>query len=225
MADKGEGKRRTANLGARHFRDQPLAELCVEDALKSGAERSAKLKDSEFVDTSLRFCIHGLRDWLTVFVENNPSTSLHSFIRDASWHWASFCEADDMLVTLVKEYCALRRAITENTAYPDLLDKMRETPDIMRFGRVRGWPFRVAIPREPYGVINETSTVLSLSFSKFYQVGLAWSLSTNKAGLYGPWVSGFVKPLMDNVMLIAEAKIKILQETRVVLEFLMKNPR
>jgi hypothetical protein len=216
---------RKANLSASSFRDIPLCELCLEEALGIGKERTTKLKDSELAVTSIRFCVPGLRDWMSAYCDSYASMSLSAFMRDISWHWSSFCATNEPMVDLVKEYRALQRVITEKTAYTDLMEKARITPDAVRFGKTYSTPFTVFVPHEVAQIVNNVGHVLDIPFSRLFQVGLAWSLSTNRMGLYNPWVEGVAKPLTGSVMHTVTIKRKVLEETRIVLEYLLENPR
>jgi len=208
-------EKRSANLSPKSFRETPLCELCFEDALKAGSTRSEKVKPADFTETSIRFCVDGLRDWYSSFVKSYCDCSLRTAIRDISWQWASFCENNTSLVNVRGEFLRLRQEITEKTAYTDLVERMRQQVNIKEFDRTgSAYPCNIDLPTEAAGIISETGEALGINFSRFLQVGLAWSLSTNRQGLYTGWVEAIQKPLFTAVMVWAERKVKDLEEVR-----------
>jgi hypothetical protein len=216
---------RTACLSPDSFHETPLAELPLEEALKIGASRSAKLKSEELADTSIRFCVEGLRDWLSAYANDCCGISLYSLVRDMSWHWASYCTTNSQITDLRKDLFSLRREIVEKTAYTDLAARLREAPRVKLFGRGERFPHNFLLPREAIGMIREAGELLDVPFSRFFQVGLAWSLSTNQAGLYTDWVEEVVKPLIREVQSVAMRKVHAMDETRIILAYLFANPR
>lgn len=204
-------------IGLSSFKDVPLCELTMEEALKSGIKKSADLKQADFLDTSIRFCVPGLRDWYSSYVHNYCDMALYSVFRNIVWQWASFCETDTTFKKVRDEFNALQRGIVESTTYTDLADKMRDVVRIKEFSYGSRIPFNVSLPREAVGIISQSSNALSIPFNSFLQVGYAWSLSTNRNGLYKPWVTSYVKPLLDSVMAHAEDQIVRLGEIRTIL--------
>ncbi|MGR3295993.1 MAG: hypothetical protein ACUZ8A_07190 [Candidatus Bathyanammoxibius sp.] len=202
------------NLNPSSFRDTPLAELCLEDALKAGANRSSNLKPSEFKETSIRFCVEGLRDWYTAYVDDYCNCSLFQVIRDISWHWASYCETSEAMTLARTEFADLRREIAEKTAYVDLMDRMKKTTRIPEFVARGRTPYNLVLPTEVIGVVGRTGTALGIPFYGFFQVGLAWSLSTNRQGLYPAWVAEKFTPLFASVTKCMNTKVEELAEIR-----------
>jgi hypothetical protein len=205
------------NLNPKSFRDVPLAELCLEDALKAGARRSEALKPTDFKETSIRFCIDGLQHWLRTYSEDYCDRSLFYVVRDLIWHWASFCESNATLTEVRKSYVALRRDIVENSSYVDLVDRLQKGNRVKEFG-FGAPPFNVLLPMEAYGVISRCGEAIGISFSKFVQVGLAWSLSTNNKGLYTDWINDVFVPLFTEVTTMASKRADTIDEIRGTLE-------
>ncbi len=207
----------TVGISLNAFKDTPLAELCFDDALKIGAHKSEKTKATDFSETSIRFCVEGLQIWFSSYVRSYCDCSFHAAVRDISWHWASFCETDPTMVKLRTVFDTLQQQIIENTAYVDLAERMRERVHVREFGMAGRRPYGVVLPMEAVGVINQTGEALGIGFSKFFQVGLGWSLSTNRQGMYKEWVTEVYSPLLDTVLTWAEEKIKDLEEIEVTL--------
>jgi len=206
------------DINPKSFRDTPLAELCFEDALKAGTKKSDKLKSSDFKETSIRFCIDGLRDWYSAYVDDYLDGSLYNVIRDISWHWASFCETDTTLVRARTEFTKLRKEITEKTAYTDLVERMKQSARIREFGYVGRNPYHVSLPLEVVGIVGRTGAAIGLPFSKFFQVGMGWSLSTNRQGLYATWLDEVFSPLFISMLSWSGKKIDDLAEVRAILQ-------
>ncbi len=200
--------------------EESLCDLCFEDALKIGCAKSEKLKPQDLKETSIRFCVDGLYKWYKSYSKHYRSGSVFAMVRDASWYWASFCETDDILTALVKEYYSLLKDITEDTSYTDLAERMDEAGRVEKIGR-RGYPFSVAIPMETHGVISDCAVALGVPFSLFFQIGLGKALSVNRQGLYSAWVKGKFQPLFDEVMMRAEKRLKSFSEIRNNMEFKM----
>tara|TARA_Y100000310_G_scaffold20472_1_gene19885 strand:+ start:703 stop:1149 length:447 start_codon:yes stop_codon:yes gene_type:complete len=127
-------------------------------------------------------------------------------LRDISWQWASFCETNEILVNVTREYFSLLRDLTENYAYIDLEDKMDIGKKIKEIG-YRSRPIHIIIPRETHGVITDCSVAIGTTFSMFYQVGLGWSMAQNSRQLYGFWSESVFQPLFDEVMAQAEKRL------------------
>ena len=209
----------TVNLNPKSFQDTPLAELCFEEALKVGVRRSADLKQADFRETSIRFCVDGLRDWYAAYVDSYGGGSLYSVLQNIGWHWASFCETDATLTEVRTEFIKLRKEITEKTAYTDLTERMKQSAKIKEFGYGGRSPFNISLPREVIGIVGRTGASLGIPFSKFFQIGLGWSLSTNQQGLYKGWTDVVFGPLFGSVMSLANGRIKDFAEIRAVLLF------
>ena len=208
------------SLNPKTFRDTPICELCFEDALKSGAAKTEKLKPGDLKETSIRFCIEGLRDWYSAYVDDYlGSSSLYAVIRDISWHWASHCENNDTLIAVRSEFVGLRREIAEQTSYTDLMERMKQSTRIKEFGYAARRPVTISLPSQAVGVISRTSESMGIPFSRFLQVGMGWSLSTNRNGLYQGWVHDIFTPLFDSVQARAAERAGNLAEIRVVLKY------
>ena len=192
MADK------SVKLSTTSFREVPLCELCLEDALKAGAAKNERLKPEEFHETSIRFCVDGLGGWLETYADAYYDGVLHRLLRDVSWQWASYCETNVSILKLRADLAELRFVISE-TNYTQLMDKLTSTQWRMKELGYSKKPINIHLPAAPYSVISHSATRLDISFSKFFQVGLAWSLSTNSMGLYASWVSGTVTPLLASL--------------------------
>lgn len=206
------------NLNPKNFKDTPLCDLCFEDALKTGAEKSGNLSQQDFKETSIRFCVDGLYKWYKSYAKHYGDTSVFVMVRDASWYWASFCGTDDVMVGLVKEYYSLLKDITEETYYTDLADRMDEAVRVKEFGNV-GQHFTLSIPLTCHGVIGDCATALGMSFSSFYQLGLGKALSSNKNELYSKWADWVVRPLFDEVMEKANLRLENFLEVRNTLNY------
>lgn len=212
------------SVNPKTFKEQPLCELCFEDALRIGESRGGKLRAQEFKETSIRFCVDGLRDWLTTFADDRAGSSLYAVIRDGIWHWASFCETDPVLVTARKEFVRLRREIAEETSYTDVMERLKQPASIL-FGRASRRSINVALPMEAVGVVSRTGEALGIYFSKFVQVGLAWSLAHNRDRLYASWASEVFDPLFRSVMSWAAEKIADLGEVRAIIAYRYNTKR
>ena len=210
MADK------SVKLSTSSFRDIPLCELCLEDALKAGAAKSEKLKEQDFQPTSLRFCVDGLYKCLRSYARKH-GTSVFAMTRDLSWYWASFCSTDETLALLVSEYYSLLDDIAENTDYTDLSERMDEAKKIEKVGRSKHH-YALSIPRVCHGIMSDCAEVLGVPLFIFYQLGLAKALTVNQEGLYATWAKSIVSPLYEEVMGKAAQRLDTLQETRDTLE-------
>jgi len=209
---------RGVNLNPRTFQDTPFCELCFEDALEVGRKKSEALKQQDFKETSIRFCVDGLYKWYKSFAKQHGKSSVFTMIRDASWWWASFCGTDPILTKLVREYYDLLKDITENTDYTDLAERMDETFRTKEIGR-GGKPFNILVPFECHGVIADCAVAVGMPFAIFYQLGLAKALATNRGSLFPKWVSSKVDPLFGEVMAYAKSRIKIFDRIRNEIEF------
>jgi len=204
---------KSVKLSTTSFRDAPICELCLEDALKAGAAKSEKLKPQDFKETSMRFCVDGLHKCLKSFSKHYTEVSLFGVIRDLSWYWASFCSTDEVLVGLVREYYALIKNLTEDTDFTDLYDRADEPLRVKEIGR-SGYPFNVSVPAGTYGCIQDCAVALGTSFSVFYQVGIARALSSDSQGRYSTWSATKFVPLFDEFMQRAKARLVGLEELR-----------
>ena len=205
-------------LSTSSFRDTPLVELCMEDALALGKARLKGMNPEDFRDTSIRFCIDGLYDWLTIYVDKYCNGSLFKTISALSWHWESFCDTDATLLKLRAGFSETRHEIAENTSYVDLMDSLHQGPRHKEFGYVSRHPTLIRVPSSVVRVVGHTSSALGMSFSRFFQVGLAWSLSTNREGLYSAWVTAVFTPLFTSLMDYAKQRLNTLEEVRILLE-------
>lgn len=207
---------KAVKLSTTSFRNTPLAELCMEDALKMGAAKLGNLKPEEIKETSIRFCVDGLRDWLMTYVDDYCDGSFSGVISALSWHWASFCETNDMLLKVRADFSELRHEIAEGTGYVDLMDRLKQSPRIKEFGYTHR-PIHVRVPVRVVNTVGHMSSALGLNFSKLFQVGLGWSLSTNRDGLYAAWLAEVFDPLFRSLMAHAEWKVGDMEEVRAVL--------
>lgn len=213
---------KSVKLSTSSFRDTPICELCLEDALKAGAAKTEKLKSQEFKETSIRFCVDGLYKWYRSFAKHYGEVSVFGMIRDLSWYWASFCTVDETMTGLVGEYYTLLKDITENTSFTDLADRMDEILRVEKVGRSK-YPFSIVIPQGAWSAIQDCAVALGTSFSTFYQVGLARALSTNSQGLYAAWsVEKFI-PLFDEFDRRSKARLAGLKEIRKVMELRLEE--
>jgi hypothetical protein len=206
------------NLNPKAFQDTPLADLCLEDALKAGFRKSENLKPTDFRETSIRFCINGLRNWLSRYAKDYGDRPFFYTIQDVSWHWASFCKVNSVLVNVCKEYATLSREIVESSSYTDLVERLQQPTWFEKFGHGSRTPCNIVLPLEVLGVIGETGEAIGLPFSKFFQVGLAWSLSMNKQGLYSEWTKDVFTPLFNEIMEAAKKRVTVLHEVRIIFE-------
>ena len=212
MADK------PIKLSTSSFRDVPICELCLEDALKAGATKSEKLKPQDFQETSIRFCVDGLLDWYATYADDYLGGYLRTVIRDVSWQWASFCETDPTLVSARVNFAKLRTEIAEQSAYVDLMKRIKASIRIKEFG-YSDRPFNLSLPTPAVGVIAKTGSALGIQFRRFFQVGLGWSLSTNSRGLYADWLASIHLPLFNAVMGWAAEKAEDLEEVRGIIRY------
>ena len=189
---------KSVKLSTSSFRDIPICELCLEDALNAGAAKSEKLKPDDFSETSIRFCIGGLEGMLILYSDEHYNNSLRRLLRDASWQWASRCEMDQDMLRVRAELSDLRHILSE-TNYVHLMDELTLTQWRLKELGYAKRPTNVHLPNGSYGIINRSATALGISFSRFFQIGLAWSLSTNGMGLYSPWIKGTVDPIMSEL--------------------------
>ncbi len=195
------------NLNPKMFQDAPLCDLCFEDVLREGSRKSAGLKPQDFKETSIRFCVDGLYKWYKSYARHYSRTSVFMMIRDASWWWSSFCGTNDTLTSLVKEYYALLKTITEETDYADLADKMDDASRLEKVGKSKSH-LSITVPLEAHGIIGDCSVALGVPFSQFYQLGLGRALASNQQGLYSAWVESKVNPLFDEVMARAVSRLE-----------------
>lgn len=209
---------RTVNINPKSFREIPLCELCFEDALKVGSARNKELSSGDFQETSIRFCVDGLLKWSYAYSEDYYEGSLFNLVRDGCWQWASFCGTDETMVQVAKQYHDLLREITDKTSYTDLADKLDDAVRVRSFG-FRSRPFNVTIPRKVVGVVGKCGAAVGLPFSLFFNVGMAWSLSTNRDGKYSAWVSDVFTPLFAELMASAESRIHHFCEIKNTLDF------
>ncbi len=187
------------------FVNESLCDLCFEDALKIGSAKSSGLQASDFNVTSFRPCVDGLIKRYKAFSRQYKS-SVFALLRDASWYWASFCETNDVLACVSKEYFTLLRDLTENYNYTDLEDKLDAGKKVKEVG-YRTRPINIVIPREVHGVIADCGASIGVPFSLFYQVGLGWAVTRNNRELYKSWSDEVFQPLFDEVMGRAEKRL------------------
>lgn len=204
-------------LSSASFREIPLAELCMEDALKLGAAKLKNLKPEEVKETSIRFCVDGLHDWLMTYVDDYCDGSFSGVISALSWHWASFCETSETLLKVRADFSELRHEIAEGTSYVDLMERLKQAPRIKEFGYARR-PLNVRVPVRVISIVGHMSTALGVNFSKLFQVGLGWSLSTNREGLYAVWIAEVFNPLFGALMDHAKWKIGDMVEVQAILK-------
>lgn len=216
MADK------SVKLSTSSFRDVPICEMCLEDALKAGAAKSAQLKPTDFNATSMRFRVDGLYDWLWSFAKHYSNSSLFGVIRDLSWYWASFCATDETMTELVSEYHALLKDMTESSDFTDFVSDMREPLRVEKVGHAE-YPVTVHIPFAAFGIIQECAMILGTSFPLFYQVGLAKALASDSQGRYSGWAATRFVPLFDEFMGRAKARLRRLKELRKFMEFRLRE--
>ena len=195
------------NLNPKTFQDTPLCDLCFEDALREGSRKSAALKPQDFKETSIRFCVDGLYKWYKSYARHYGRASVFTMIRDTSWWWSSFCGTNDTLTSLVKEYYALLKTITEETDYADLADKMDDASRLEKVGKSKSH-LSITVPLEARGIIGDCSVALGVPFSQFYQLGLGRALASNQQGLYSAWAESKVRPLFDEVMARAVSRLE-----------------
>lgn len=213
---------KSVKLSTTSFRDTPICELCLEDALKAGSAKSEKLKPQDFKETSVRFCVDGLYKWLKAYARKYGTTSVFGMIRDLSWYWASFCSTDSTMVGLAKEYDSLLDDLAEKTAFTDLAERMDEPLRVEKIGRA-GRHFTVLVPASPHSVIQDCASALGTSFSVFFQLGLAKALISNRQGLYSSWATEKFVPLFDEFMTRAKKRLEGLKEIRKVMEYRMEK--
>jgi len=204
---------KSVKLSTSSFRDIPICELCLEDALKAGAAKSEKLKPQDFRETSIRFCIDGLCSWLKSFAVNRGETTLFAMTRDLSWYWASFCSTDETMLGLVVEYYSLLRDLTEKTALTDLVAQLDEPLRVKEVG-YGGRPLNIVVPRAAWGSIQECATALGASASIFYQLGMAKALTSNSLELYSSWSAERFVPLFGEFMQRAKDRLVRLKRIR-----------
>ena len=213
---------KSVKLSTSSFRDIPICELCLEDALKAGAAKSEKLKPQDFRETSMRFCVDGLHKCLKSFAKHYGETSAFGMIRDLSWYWASFCSADETMVGLVHNYYSLLKDLTEKTDFTDLFDRMDEPLRVKEIGR-SGYPFTVIVPIGARSVIQDCAVALGTSFSVFYQVGLSKALASDSQGRYSAWAATRFVPLFDEFMQRSKARLRGMKEIRKIMEIRLEE--
>ena len=204
---------KSVKLSTSSFRDIPICELCLEDALKAGAAKTNQLKPGELKETSMRFCVDGLYDWLRSFAKHYGESSPFGMIRDLSWYWASFCSTDKTMIGLITEYYSLLKDLTENTDYTDLVKDMNEPVRVEKIDRA-GPHITAVIPFPAYGAIQDCAMALGTSFSVFYQLGLSKALASDSQGRYRTWATAKFIPLFDEFMKRSKAKLRKLKEIR-----------
>jgi len=204
-------------LSTSSFRDVPICELCLEDALKAGAARSAQLKPQDFKETSIRFSVNGLLKWYKSYAKHYGETSVYTMFRDLGWYVASYCVTNDVLVSLVKEYYSLLKDITENTDYDDLAERMDESKKIEKIGFSRHH-CSLLVPLSCHGVVSDCAAAIGTPFSIFYQLELGMALIANQRELYGAWGKSKVIPLFEEVIGRAEQRLKNFREIRGTME-------
>jgi len=200
------------SINPQSFVDEALCDLCFEDALKIGQAKSGYLKPEDFDTTSIRPCVDGLIKRYKSFSRQYKG-SVFSLLRDASWHWASFCETNEVFRDVTREYFSLLRDLTENYSYIDLEDKMDVGKKVKEIG-YRSRPLTIIIPREAHGVIGDCGVAVGTTFSLFYQIGLGWSLSQTSREFYKDWISSVFQPLFDEVMEKAKKRLGDFQDIR-----------
>ncbi len=199
------GKSKSVSIRPSDAVEESLCDLCFEDALKIGSAKSSHLQPEDFDSTSIRPCVDGLVKRYKSFAKQYKG-SVFSLLRDVSWHWASFCENNEVLVSVTREYFSLLKDLTENYNYTDLEDKLDVGKKIKELG-YRSRPLNIIIPREAHGVITDCGVAVGTTFSLFYQVGLGWSLRQNSRQLYKSWSEESYQPLFDEVMIKAEKRL------------------
>lgn len=204
---------KSVKLSTSSFQDIPICELCLEDALKAGAAKSEKLNPQDFRETSIRFCVDGLRGWLKSFAVNRGNTTLFAMMRDLSWYWASFCSTDETMQGLIREYYSLLKDLTEKTASTELVAQLDEPLRVKEIGYSEH-PLNIVVPRAAWGSIQECATALGASVSVFYQLGLAKALSSNSMGLYGLWSADKFIPLFGEFMQRSKDRLARLKKIR-----------
>ena len=204
---------KSVKLSTSSFRDVPICELCLEDALKAGAAKTGQLKPQELKETSIRFCVDGLYDWLRSFAKHYGESSPFGMVRDLSWYWASFCSTDETMIGLIQEYYSLLKDLTENTDFTDLVRDMNEPVRVEKVGRA-GPHITVVIPFPSYGAIQDCAMALGTSFGVFYQLGLSKALAADSQERYSTWSATRFVPLFDEFMQRSKAKLKRLKEIR-----------
>lgn len=213
---------KSVKLSTTSFRDTPICELCLEDALKAGAAKSEKLKPQDFKETSIRFCVDGLYKWLKAYAKKYGTTSVFGMIRDLSWYWASFCSTDSTMIGLTREYDSLLDDLAEKTSFTDLAERMDEQLRVEKIGR-SGYPFSVVLPSGSWGAIQDCASALGTSFSVFFQLGLARALTSNSQGLYSSWAAEKFVPLFDEFMTRAKKRLDGLKEIREIMEYRLEK--
>jgi hypothetical protein len=209
------------SINPKSFQDTPICDLPFEEALKIGARRSEDLRPMDFRETSIRFCVVGLRDWLSRYSKDYSERSFFYTIRDASWHWASYCSTNPVLVSACADYRKLSREIVETSSFTELVERLQQPSWLEKFGYASQTPCNILLPLEVMGVVGEVGEAIGISFSKLFQVGLGWSLSTNKQGLYAEWIKDIFNPLFAEVMKVAKERSKVIRKVKNEYEFLL----
>lgn len=204
---------KSVKLSTTSFRDVPLCELSLEEALKAGAAKSEKLKPEDFHETSVRFCVTGLRGWLITYADEHYNNAHRNLMRDLSWQWASYCETNADILGVRTSLMELRHELSE-TNCANLMDQLPATLwRIKEFG-YSGRPTVIRLPNAASGSIARSAADLGISFGKFLQVGWAWSLSTNGKGLYSAWINGTVTPLLEELTRHVKRRLGELDDIR-----------
>jgi len=186
-------------------------------------ERLKNLKPEEVKETSIRFCIDGLRNWLMVYVDEHCSGSFTKTVTALSWHWGSFCDSNASFLKVRAGFSEARHEIALRTSYVDLMDSLHQGSRIKEFGYSSHNPTCIHVPFKVLSVIGHTGSALGIPFSRFFQIGLAWSLSTNREGLYSTWIADVVNPLFTSLMDYAERRCSTINEVLVRLESRQKG--
>jgi len=197
------------------FVKEDLCHLPFEEALKVCADKSSKVQLHEWHETSVRFCVDGLLKRYKSFARQNRTT-LSSLLRDASWHWASYCVNDPILSSVTTEYFSLLQDLTEKYVHTDLEERMDIAEKVKEIG-YRGHPTNIKIASEVHGIINDSGISVGVPFSLHYQIGLGWSVSSSKQGLFAPWVQKVFRPLFDEMLEKAKERLQDFSEIRMVL--------
>ena len=207
------------SINPKSFQDIPICDLPFEEALKIGAHRSEDLRPTDFRETSFRFCINGLRNWLSRYSRDYGERSFFYTIQDASWHWASYCSTNPIIVSTCAEYRKLSKEIVETSSFTDLVERLQRSSWLEKFGHTSRTPCNILLPQEVLGIMGETGEAIGIPFSKLFQIGLGWSLSTNKQGLYAEWVKDVFNPLFAEVMTVVKERAETMSIVRNEYEF------
>jgi hypothetical protein len=203
---------RRASLKPTDASPEELFELSFEEALLRGRSLSERVPDKEWMDTSIRFNVEGLYNWLASYTEQCKDWSLFYLLQDANWQWVSFCRNNPTINKAEQSYRALQKLITEETDYVDLADRMNERSRVKNSIGNGGKPVSIHISRSAHGYLCQCSLSLGISYSIFQQSGYAWCLSHNAKGLYAKWVASRAEPLITEILDLAEKRLAIFSE-------------